>query len=38
MKNAIRMIRRGNLSTEEIIEYTGLDESEVRELAELIAG
>ena len=38
VKNAIRMIRRGNLSTEEIIEYTGLDESEVRELAELIAG
>ena len=32
------MIKRGNLTTEEISEYTGLTEDEVREYAELIAG
>ncbi len=32
------MIKRGNLSIEEIVEYTGLTEDEVREYAELIAG
>ena len=32
------MIKRGNLTTEEIAEYTGLTENEVREYAELIAG
>ena len=37
-KNALRMIKRGNLSIEKIVEYTGLTEEEVREYAELIAG
>ena len=37
-KTALRMIKRGNLTTEEIAEYTGLTENEVREYAELIAG
>ena len=37
-KNALRMIKRGNLTIEEIVEYTGLTEEEVREYAELIAG
>lgn len=37
-KNAIRMIKRGNLTVEEIMEYTNLTEEEINELAELIAG
>lgn len=36
-KNAIRMIKRGNLTTEEIAEYTGLSEDQVMEYAALIA-
>ena len=37
-KTALRMIKRGNLSVEEIAEYTGLTEDEVNEYKELIAG
>ena len=37
-KTALRMIKRGNLSIEEIAEYTGLTEEEVKEYKELIAG
>lgn len=37
-KTALRMIKRGNLSTEEIAEYTGLSEDEIKEYTELIAG
>ena len=36
-KTALRMIKRGNLSVEEIAEYTGLTEEEVKEYKELIA-
>ena len=32
------MIKRGNLTVEEIMEYTNLTEEEINELAELIAG
>lgn len=37
-KTALRMIKRDNLSVEEIAEYTGLTEDEVKEYQELIAG
>ena len=37
-KTALRMIKRGNLSIEEIAEYTGLTEEDVKEYKELIAG
>ena len=37
-KTALRMIKRGNLSVEEIAEYTGLTEDEVNEYKQLIAG
>ena len=36
-KNAIKMIKRGNLTKDEILEYTNLSEEEVNELIELLA-